>query len=44
MWKLIKFILFVLMLLLIILLIYSLIFDVQPLTEVSIIEVPIEYD
>ena len=44
MWKLFKFLFLILVILLTILIVYSLIFDINPVTEMSIIQVPIEYD
>ena len=44
MWKLFKFFSLILVIVAIILTTHALIFEVDPLTEISIIPVPIEYD
>ena len=44
MWKFFKFFLLLLLVLLICLTLYALIFEIEPLSEVSIIPIPIEYE
>ncbi len=44
MWKFLKFFFLALVILVVISIVYAFIFEINPLTEVSIMQVPIEYD